>query len=320
MRPENMTETSTTPLAVKASFRKYKDGKLEMADNAIRFSIERGRFKKKVEIVREILLTDIESANLSGNEFSISWKGFTDVFVVEKAELAGMMNERINEALKQPSEEHKDEEVAVQQKDELPETFTGALEIVDPLFDVLRNLHGRVNWATVEDYLKRSEEYSRNLNQTGKIVLDFTNLSSAVKARSFEATKEEIYLVLKSLFEFFNELTLANEAPEQAPPSLSDAKKTLLRNYAKKAILAYFTLNDIILGITVADKEIDKETNELLTTLDDLSKQTGSTVMNVDVIKGAVDNLVAEKAKASTVEECRKLLKQQLKELLAKID
>jgi hypothetical protein len=141
-----------------------------------------------------------------------------------------------------------------------------------------------------------------------------------VKARSFEATKEEIYLVLKSLFEFFNELTLANEAPEQAPPSLSDAKKTLLRNYAKKAILAYFTLNDIILGITVADKEIDKETNELLTTLDDLSKQTGSTVMNVDVIKGAVDNLVAEKAKASTVEECRKLLKQQLKELLAKID
>ena len=73
---------------VKAKLGNRGSGMLEFVDNTLKFYVERGRFKKQSEIIREIPLADIEKATVEGKEFSVTWKGVADVFVVEKGESA----------------------------------------------------------------------------------------------------------------------------------------------------------------------------------------------------------------------------------------
>jgi phenylalanyl-tRNA synthetase beta subunit len=80
-------------------------------------------------------------------------------------------------------------------------------------------------------------------------------------------------------------------------------------------ILAYYTLNDIILGTVVEDEEVGKERNELMTVLDDLSKVTGLKI-NVDAVKDVVNKLGVEKERESVIEESRAVFVQQLKDLV----
>jgi hypothetical protein len=180
-----------------------------------------------------------------------------------------------------------------------------AMEIVDPLFDILRSLHGRIDWNRVEDYLKRCEENVRNFTNLAAATtnLGFTKLSSAIKEHLPGEISKETYNILKSLYEYFNGLTSKPESPEQTRPNYIDAKTT---------ILAYYTLNDVILGTIVGDEEIGKESNALVTMLENLSKVT-DLKMDVDAVKDVVSKLGVEKGKESVIEESRALFRQQLK-------
>ena len=75
-----MTATPTE-LTVKARLRNFGDGVLVLADDAVKFYVETGRFRKHRKIVREIPLADVESVERQGNDLSIVWKGTTDMFV-----------------------------------------------------------------------------------------------------------------------------------------------------------------------------------------------------------------------------------------------
>jgi len=68
---------------------------VEFIDNTIKFHTEKGRFRKRQELSREIPMSDIEAINRVGNELSITWKGSTDIFVIEKTELVGTIFEKI---------------------------------------------------------------------------------------------------------------------------------------------------------------------------------------------------------------------------------
>ena len=307
-RKRRSTEAIFAGSAAKASLRNLGSGTLELIDNTIKFHIEKGYFKKRKEIAREIPMTDIESINRVGNEFSITWKGVTDIFVIEETELVGTIYERINEALKEQRKMLEDKEAAKQKRNELAKTLSVAMEIVDSLFDVLRSLHGRVDWNRVEGYLKRSEENVRSFTgqKIGTINLEFTKLSLAIKEHLPEEISKETYSILRVLYEYFSGLTSKNEFLEEIHPNYHDAKTT---------ILAHYTLNDIILGTIVGDEEIGKESNELVMMLDDLSKGTDLKI-NVDAIKDIINKLGMEKGKESVIEESRAVFRQQLKELI----
>ena len=294
--------------AVKASLRNLGNGTLEFIDNTIRFHMEKGRFKKRRKIAREIPVTKIEGIERVGNELSIMWRGVTDIFVIDETELGGMICERITEALNEQRRMLEDEEASKQKRKELTNMLSVAMEIVDSLFDVLRSLHGRVDWNRVEGYLKRSEENARSLTgrKIGTIELDFTKLSLAIKERLPAEISKETYSLLRLLYDYFSGLASKNEFLEQVHPNYHDAKTT---------ILAHYLLNDIILGTIVGDEELGKESNELVMMLDDLSKATGLKI-NVDAINGVLNKLVMEKGKESIIEESRALFRQQLKELI----
>jgi hypothetical protein len=135
--------------------------------------------------------------------------------------------------------------------------------------------------------------------------LDFAKLSSAMKEHLPEEVSKEAYSLLRASFEYFNGSASQGESPTQIHPSHDDAKKV---------ILAYYILNDIILGSVVGDKEITKETNELVRVLDDLSK-VASLKTNFDAFKDVVSQLGVKKE--STVEESRAVFVQQLSDLVA---
>jgi hypothetical protein len=308
LRKQRSPKAVSAESASKARLRNLGSGTLEFTDNTIKFRMEKGRLKKRKEIAREIPIADIENIERVGNEFSITWKGVTETFVTEKAELVGTIYEKVTEALKEKRKMLEDKEAAKQKRNEIAKILSVAIEIVDSLFDVLRSLQGRVDWNRVEGYLKRSEENVRSFagQKIGTINLEFTKLSLAVKERLPEEISKETYSILRSLYEYFSGLTSKNESLEQIHPNFHDAKTT---------ILAYYTLNDIILGTIVGDEEIGKESNELVTMLDDLSKGTDLKI-NVEAIKDIINKLGMEKGEESVIEESRAVFRQQLKELI----
>ncbi len=325
---------------VKAALKDRGSGRLEFADNTLRFYVERGRFKKTSDLIREIPVADVESAVAVEKEFSVTWKGVADVFDMESAESAKALCEEVNAALKQPQEvvqkavepskpaEEKAEEMKTalreevekveeapqQQPQETPKLFAlgkvigVALDVADSLFDVLRCLQGRVDWNHVENALKRAEESAEGF--TGEelftLTMDFKGLSSAVKLRRASDVGKETFEVLRVLFEYFKGLTVPAERLQKAHPSCEDARKMILVGY---------TLNDVALGVVVGDSEVEKEGDKLVGILEDLSKDTGVAI-DVASVKTTVSRLIAEKAAESTVAGSRALLREQLEELV----
>jgi hypothetical protein len=307
LRKQHSPKPTVAGSAVKARLRNVGNGTLDFDGNTIKFHIEKGKLKKRKEIAREIPIADIENIERVETELNITWKGVTDRFVVEKAEFAGTIHEKITGALEAQRKTLEEKEAPKQKQNELPQVLGIAIKIIDSLFDILRSLQGRINWNRMESYLKSTKENFRNFeDKKGTANLDFTKLSTAIKEHLPEEISKETYSILKSLYEYFNGLTSQNETLEQSHPNLHDAKTT---------ILAYYTLNDIILGTIVGDEEIGKESNELAVMIDDLSKGTNLKI-NFDAIKDAINKLGMEKEKESVIEESRAVFMQQLKELV----
>lgn len=314
MEPEKQQpqETVSTGFTAKARLRNAGNGTLELVDNTLRFYVEKGRFRKQKQLAKDIPIADIESAERVENELSITWKGVTDRFVVEKADLAETLRTKITETLgsqrKTVEAKEAKEEVQKQELNELTQTLSNALKITDSLFDILRSLHGRVNWNRVESHLQCSKENIRRFtDQKGEANLDLAKLSSAIKEHLPEEISKEAHSILRALFEYFNGLPPQGESSAQSHPTNDDAKKV---------ILAYYTLNDIILGTVVGDEEVRTESNELVAMLDDLAKGTGLKI-NVDAVKEGVAKLGIEQAKEGVIEESRAIFAEQLKEVVA---
>ena len=294
--------------AVKAYLIGLGSGKLEFIDNTIKFHITKGRVRKRTEVVREIAMADIEGMDRVGKEISITWKGITDIFVIEEAESAGAIFKKIPKASRKQKKVFEDKEVAKQERNEISNTVSVTMNIVDSLFDILRSLHGWVDWDRVDDFLKCSEKNAASLtDQEVKIIeLDFTKLSSAIKERLPEETSKETYNVLRLLHDYFGGLDSENEFLKEIHPNQYDAKK---------AIQAHYLLNDIVLGTMLEDEEIGKEHDELLITLEELAKGAGLKI-NINAVKNVIAKVGANKGKESFIEKSRAVFRQQLKDLV----
>jgi len=307
---KRQTETEFSESAVKAYLIGLGSGTLEFIDDTIKFHISKGRLRKRREVIREIPMADIEGMNRVGKEISITWKGITDIFVIEETESAGAIFKRIPKASREQKKVFEDKEVAKQERNEISKTVSITMNIADSLFDILRSLQGWVDWNSVEGFLKRSEENAARLTdqETKTIELDFTKLSLAIKERLPEEISKETYNLLRLLHDYFGGLDSENEFLKEIHPNYYDAKTT---------IQAHYLLNDIVLGTILEDEEIGKEHNELLITLEDLSKGTGLKI-NINAIKNVIAKLGAEKGKESVIEKSRAVFRQQLKDLITK--
>jgi len=294
--------------AVKAYLIGLGSGKLEFIDNLIKFHISKGRLRKRSEVIRQIPLADIEGMDRVGKEISVTWKGITDIFVIEEEESAGAIFKKIPKASRKQKKVFEDKEVAKQERNEISNTVSVTMNIVDSLFDILRSLHGWVDWDRVDDFLKCSEKNAASLtDQEVKIIeLDFTKLSSAIKERLPEETSKETYNVLRLLHDYFGGLDSENEFLKEIHPNQYDAKK---------AIQAHYLLNDIVLGTMLEDEEIGKEHDELLITLEELAKGAGLKI-NINAVKNVIAKVGANKGKESFIEKSRAVFRQQLKDLV----
>jgi hypothetical protein len=308
-RKRRSVEAGPAGSAAKARLINSGSGKLELTDNTIKFYIKKGHLKKREKVAREIPITDIESVKQVGNVLSITWKGVTDMFVIEKSELVGKINEKVAEAFNEKEKILENDETAKQKRNELTMMLSVGIKIVDSLFDMLRSLQGRIDWNHVEDYLARSEENARNFAAltTDTVNLEFAKLSLAVTEHLPGDISKEIYSSLKSLFEYFNASTSKDEPPEQTHPNYHDAKTI---------ILAYYTLNDFMLGTIVGDEETGKEGKALATMLEDLSN-VANVKINVDAVKDIINKLGVDKESETVIEESRAVFKEQLKELIS---
>jgi len=254
-------------------------------------------------------MADIEGMDRVGKEISITWKGITDIFVIEETESAGTIFKRIPKASREQKKVVEDKEVAKQKRNEISKTVSITMNMADSLFDILRSLHGWVDWKRVEGFLKRSEENATRLTdqKMETIELDFTKLSLAIKERLPEETSKETYNLLRLLHDYFGGLDSENEFLKEIHPNYYDAKTT---------IQAHYLLNDIVLGTILEDEEIGKEHNELMMTLEDLSRGTGLKI-NINAIKDVIAKLGGEKGNESSIEKSRAVFRQQLNNLIA---
>lgn len=302
-RKQQPPQPVSAGFTAKARLRNVGNGTIELVDNTIKFYVEQGRLRRQKQVAKEIPLVDIEAVERVENELNVTWKGVTDRFVIEQAELAETMRARIAEALDVPRKTLEAKDEPKQNRNDIVQALSSALKITDSLFDILRSLQGRVDWNRVESTFKCSKEpFRRFSDQKGAVNLDYAQLSSAITEHLPEDISKEAYGILKALFEYFNGLPSQGEFPAQIHPNPEDAKKV---------ILAYYTLNDIILGIVVGDEEVGKESNELAAVLDDLAKGTGLTI-DVAAVKDLVNKLSVGQEKESVIEESRAVLLQQL--------
>ena len=294
-------------LNVKARLRNFGDGVLVLTDDAVRFYVESGLFKKRRKIIRDIPMADVESVERQGNDLSIFWKGTTDMFVIAQLSQVQLIFERMTAALKERTKDAEKKEANDQKQAEVAQMTAHAMETADSLFDILRNLHGRVDWSLVENNFKQSEENVKNLaSQPNSVCLDIRYLSAAVRKLRPKAIAEKTHYFLKALHEHFEGMASSVEKEEQFHPNSRDARLSIQANYV---------LNDLLLGTVVGDEDIGKEGAELLKITDALSKVPDSKV-DAEEVKAALDRLCVEKEKQNLIlAEIRSVLGRQLKEL-----
>ena len=87
MKKHPSKEVDAKPVT-KVSPKNLDRGTLELSGDTIKFHPDKERFKKQKEIAKEIPLADVENIDRMANEISITWKGVTETFVMQKAELA----------------------------------------------------------------------------------------------------------------------------------------------------------------------------------------------------------------------------------------
>ena len=310
-------QTPMGPTA-KATVKTMGTGDLEFSENTLRFTLKKSLLGRQKEVAIKIPVADIETVKQDGNSFVVLWNGITDTFTLQKPECFKPILEKLKLALDEvkrtqmPTEdqtpEQKDSAEAEQQmRLQVPMLLNSAEEIVDSLFDLLRTLQGKINWARAEEQLRnarQSAEVFTDLN-SGEVHVNFSKLSAAVKAHVPIEAGGEVHAILRQLSDYFVALASKREASAQVHPNFRDAQN---------ALRAYYTLNDIVLSIEVGDEETAKESYELSKMLSQLAKEI-QIARDAVLLKETVSKLVRAKGAEETVVECRALLRAHLSEL-----
>ncbi len=179
--------------------------------------------------------------------------------------------------------------------------FDAFANIIDPLFDILRNLHGQTKWSQIDNGLAHCILASAIGAKQAIENLNFRNLSISIKMRRSKDTSQEIKSLIKLLHK--NATALGSEE--------TLGEDTSKVGSLKSAIFSYFFLNDILLGQVLGDEAIEKERIELANTLNDFQQKVKNNLFAqlIEWLKKREADIL--------IDETRELLRNQLNEFIS---
>ncbi|MGA3112570.1 MAG: hypothetical protein ABSE15_11200 [Candidatus Bathyarchaeia archaeon] len=282
-------------------------GKFEVSEDKMKFLVAKGFGKKQWVVAREIPIVEVENIEGVDNELTVTSKGVAESFHTrDKTGSFTTLVEQVNALLEvQRVGQQKRVETnqkSTQRRAELLVVIEKAVRIVDLSFDLLIGLQDkRINWQQIET---SAGGFDENLNFTGQTLpplnLEYGKISSAAKAQMPKDASNEAFNILKTAYRYFDNLKPEDDVKEN-PPNFQTTK-TL--------VLAYFLLNDLLLGRFVDDKNNTREIHELDVALQSLAE--ANFLVNVEVLKGSLN---LEDEKQAVIEGARAVFKEQLKYL-----
>ncbi len=277
--------------------------KAEIFDNTLRFFVEKGFLKKRLVTVKEIPVYEITDIESFGNTLTITWKGVKDTFLtMENPELFINLRDRVKTMLEEQQTD-KDSWKAAIRRNEILAVLDASVGIIDFSFNILIGIHKRqIDWQRLNDY--SSEDLLNTFSFTGQFMpplnLDFLKISSAIENQNLEETSKEAYDILKMIYSYFDNLNLNDDLKESVPNFVN----------AKAIILAYYTLNYLLLGKIAGEKENTNEYNQLKSVLELLANDTNFKV-NIEALKASVDKVIPENYSESEIAKTREIFKNQ---------
>jgi hypothetical protein len=183
---------------------------------------------------------------------------------------------------------------------ELNGTFETFAKILDPLFDILMELNGQVNWNEIDNFLTRCRLAKAIGIKQATENLNFLNLSVYVKMRKSKDISQETKSLIKQLHK--NASLLGSKESLEEPQSKFDSMKS--------TIFSYFFLNDILLGQVLGDNAIAEERIELANTLNNIQQKAKSHLFAQFIL------LLKKKGANISIDESRTLLRKLLNEFI----
>ena len=179
--------------------------------------------------------------------------------------------------------------------------FDAFADIIDPLFDLLMDLHGQVNWNDIDNCLIHCKLARAIGAKKATENLNFQNLTAYIKMRKSKESLQETKSLIKLLNK--NALALSFEGTLEKVPSKVGSMKS--------AIYSYFFLNDILLGQVLGDEAIVKEKIELVNTLNDFQQK-----VKYNLFAELIEWLKKKESNIS-IDQSRALLRKQLNEFIS---
>ena len=184
---------------------------------------------------------------------------------------------------------------------ELNDIFNAYANIIDSLHDLLMDLHGHTSWMDIENDLTRCKLAKALEGKISLENLNFRNLSILIKNKKAKEAANEIAALIE---------TLHKEVSTLKGKDVSE-KTQIEYSSLKSVILAYFTLNDVLLGQALGDEELEKEKIELAKVLDGFSEKKGN-----GLFAEFTDRLKLQKTGKLSVDKSRASIRKQLNDFL----
>jgi hypothetical protein len=281
--------------------------KYEVSQFVLKLLVEKGLFKKRWVAIKEIPINEITLIKILNNELSITLNGINYSFIIKnKGSSFSGLPEQIQNLIKEQQKNLEGMARTNEIKCRLAELIDAAVCIVDLSFDMLMALQAKtVNWTNLEIYTKSLKDKMCFTQQTlTPLNLDFSKISDAIKSQAPEEASKEIFNVLNSIYGYFDNLELEEDL-EAVHPTIADAKV---------AILASYMLNDLFLGKIVGEKDNQKESQALETTLQKLAKDTNFKI-NFQDFKANFDKIDPYAESENIIESTREIFKEQLRNI-----
>jgi len=276
--------------------------KYEIAEDKVKFSNTKGLFKKHWVVIKEFPIAEISELECLDNWISFRWKEATYSFILKsKTESFVKLYEQIKTALEEQEKAKEQKEKAALRKTELLAALNSVLPVIDASFDLLLGFHKkRVDWTQIEGYIQAwTAPLSLNAQTLPPLNLDYSSANAAVKAHDTRKASKETLGILKAIHDYFNGLKSEEDIVESSPNF----------EHTEALLLAYYTLNDLILARVVGDKDTKKEADYLAEKLKGLSDSTNFKV-EVAGLMTSIEGLAGADA-----DEARKLFLDQIKQL-----
>jgi hypothetical protein len=276
--------------------------KYELSNDVLKFFVAKGFPKKRWVQIKEIPVYEITSVESFGNELSISWNSSIYEFIFKKRnESFVMLRDQIRGLLEGQRKNNEITEKANQRKNNLNSLINSSIDIVDLSFNILMGLsRKKISWDILEGYIGSLETNLSFKEQTIEpLNMDFEDLFAAIKKQALKETSKEAFNILKTIYSYFDNL------------KAEDDLNLDLQN-AKTALLAYYTLNDLMFAKFVGGDADDKENLALESALVSLADKSNIKV-SFQELNTSIDRLGVEGENQGIVEDTRAIFKGQLR-------